>query len=745
MPLYYLKYYLFYGLFLGITGITLGQGVVIIPDSLANLKEYGGGDFYDLSRELLVLRDKSQKLTYTQVKQLSIKFVENNTHQKPLEHFENCWAKLTLKSPITQEYFLYFPSSFDIDAYIVSAESKPLLKKTGYQLHPSQKDVKKFRKHFVRIILQANNPTTLYFNYKMGYRSFFNAEVLLSINPSKTYETSNYVLNIVKSHEVFIYIWIVLMVYNGLLFLIVKERLYLIYTFYIFTWLGFSDTSFHLLSFYFAKSDLVPLWLLFVFLYCASFVVFLQHYLKVKDNLPYFAKVNRWVFIFFGWILIYGLIDFLLTFQIIPISSFTKVVYTYVIKTAGTLILISTLIPFLFFLQAIIIYRKGYKPASWYIAGSFILLFSVSGYYILNYLFKFSNSELFVNTVFRIGQQIGFTLEMIIFSIGIGYRYNSTQKAQRQLLENQNRLLEEQVGLHTQQLLVANQEITRQRDHLKQKNKDIMDSINYAQYIQQAFLPPKKQIQALFPESFIFFKPKEVVSGDFYWFTKINHQAQQIIDKMYKEGAYKGSSSPKDSSKVVIVAADCTGHGVAGALMSMVGNDALNKIVLERGVTEADKILNLLNFNVLQLVYNQEARGGVGMDISLIVIDRVAKTMDFAGGVNSLVIIQNNKLRVIKGDMFPIGGEGSRLRSFTKQVIDISVPTTFYMFSDGYRDQFGGDSGKKFGTKQFHELLHRIHTEPMPRQEAILKDTILRWMKDQDQIDDMLIMGFRAV
>lgn len=745
MPLHYLKYYLFYGLFVGIINTALGQGIVNISDSLATVKEYNGGDFYEVSRQLLILRDKSQKLTYAQVKQLPVKFIPNNTYQKPLEHFENCWAKLVLNSPINQEYFLYFPSSFDIDVYIAKTKGNPLLKKTGYQLHPSQKDVKNFRKHFVRVTLLANTPVTIYINYKMGYRSFFNAEVLLSLFPAKVYETSSYVLNIVKSHEVFIYIWLVLMVYNGLLFLIVKERLYLIYTFYIFTWLGFSDTSFHLLSLYFAKSDLVPLWLLFVFLYCVSFVVFLQHYLRVKENLPYFARINQFLLFFFSWILVYGFIDFLLTYEIIPISGFTKGLYTYVIKTASLFILVSTLIPFLFFLQAIIIYRRGYKPASWYIAGSFILLFSVSGYYILNYLFKFNNNEIFVNSVFRVGQQIGFTLEMIIFSIGIGYRYNSTQKAQQQLLENQNKLLEEQISLHTQQLTEANREITRQRDHLKQKNKDIMDSINYAQYIQQAFLPPKKQIQALFPESFIFFNPKEVVSGDFYWFTETNQRAQEVRDKMYEGDDYKGNYSINDGAKVVLVAADCTGHGVAGALMSMVGNDALNKIILERGIIEADKILNLLNFNVQQLVHNQEARGGVGMDISVVVIDRIAQTMEFAGGLSSIVIIQNNELKVVKGDVFPVGGAGGVTRDFTKKTIDISTPTALYLFSDGYRDQFGGKQGKKFGTKKFYELLDRIHTEQMPRQEAILKDEIRQWMGSQDQLDDMLIMGIRVM
>ncbi|WP_299452606.1 7TM diverse intracellular signaling domain-containing protein [uncultured Microscilla sp.] len=744
MPVHYLKYCLFYWLFLGISSLVMAQETVIIPDSLAKLPAYNGGRFHDVTRQLHILRDQSQQLTYPQVKQFSSKFIANNTHQQPLEHFESCWVKITLQSPITQDYFLYFPSSFDIDVFVEYPKNKVGLKKTGYHVHPSQKDVRGYRKHFVRVLLQAQQATTLYIHYKMGYRSFFNAEVLLSLYPAKVYETSGYVLNIVKLHEVFIYIWVVLMVYNGLLFLIIKERLYLIYTFYIFTWLGFSDTSFHLLSLYFTKAHLVPVWIIFVFLYCSSFVVFLQHYLKVKEHLPRFARINRLLLVFFCWVLLYGLIDFLLAYQWVPVSAFTKTLYTYLIDICFVFILISTLIPFLFFLQAVVIYRKGYKPASWYIAGSFILLFSVSGYYIINYVFTFTNNKLFVNNVFRVGQQIGFTLEMMIFSIGIGYRYNSTQKAKQKLLQNQNKLLEEQVSLHTQQLTQANYEITRQRDHLKQKNKDIMDSINYARYIQQAFLPQKTAIQALLPESFIFFKPKEVVSGDFYWFAKINRRAQLVRNKMYQGADYQRSKIQYDNSKVVIVAADCTGHGVAGALMSMVGNDALNKIVLDRGIVEADKILNLLNFNILQLIYNQEARSGVGMDVSLAVIDQTAKTIEFAGALSSLVVIQNGELRSIKGDIFPVGGIGGTARRFSKHLVDISVPTTLYLFSDGFRDQFGGEAGKKFSTKRFYKLLHSIHTEPMSRQEAILKDTMFQWMESYDQLDDMLVMGLRV-
>lgn len=740
-----LRYYLFSLLFYLMVPPLFAQSVVTIPDSLAHLKTYHGGNFFSLNKQLLILRDKSQKLTYQQVKKSNVKFVPNNTNQVPLTHFENCWVKITLKSPVAQNYLLYFPSTFDIDVYLERKNHDILLLKTGHSLAPSQKSMPNYRKHFIKIPLGAHEPATLYILYKGNYRSFFNAEVLLSLYPAKAYESSTYVANIVKSNEVFIYIWLVLMVYNWLLFLIVKEWLYFTYVFYIFTWLGFSDATFHMLSFVFAKASLVHLWQLFAFLYCVCFVTFLQKYLQVKVHLPRFARVNRFILFFSGWIILYAFIDLLLVHEVIPPSAFSKALYSYTIQAVSIFILISALIPLLFFYQAIVIYRKGYKPASWYIAGSFVLLFSISGFYLLNYITQLSHIDGLLNDVLQIGQQIGFTVEMIIFSVGIGYRYNSTQKTKQQLLKNQNKFLEQQIGLHTNQLVEANEEITRQRDRLEQKNNDIMDSIKYAQYIQQAFLPPKEEIQALFPESFIFFKPKDVVSGDFYWFSQISRKAQQVRDKMYESVDSSSTYLNDDSTRVVVAAADCTGHGVAGALMSMVGNNALNKIVLERGIVEADKILNLLHLNVLQLVYNQDARSGVGMDISLLVIDTKAKTMEFAAGASSIVVFQKNELNSLRSDIFSVGGEGGIGRKFKKQVIDISIPTTIYMYSDGYRDQFGGEEGKKFSTRRFYQLLRDVQAYPMQKQEEIITATMHEWMGNskEEQLDDMLVMGIK--
>ena len=151
----------------------------------------------------------------------------------------------------------------------------------------------------------------------------------------------------------------------------------------------------------------------------------------------------------------------------------------------------------------------------------------------------------------------------------------------------------------------------------------------------------------------------------------------------------------------------------------------------------------LLSLNIRQLLYQQEARFGVGMDISLVIIDPEAHTLEFAGTLNSLVLFQNNDMKIIKGDLLNIGGATRSInRKFHKHTIDISTPTTLYMFSDGYRDQFGGKKGKKFGSPQFYSLLKQIHSIPITDQLSTLENTLNRWMHDQyDQLDDMLIVG----
>lgn len=272
-----------------------------------------------------------------------------------------------------------------------------------------------------------------------------------------------------------------------------------------------------------------------------------------------------------------------------------------------------------------------------------------------------------------------------------------------------------------------NEEIRKQNDEIKAQNHKINQSINYAKNIQGALLPSMENFSKLYPESFIFFSPRDVVSGDFYWFTEVEHKGVKLK---------------------ISAAVDCTGHGVPGAFMSMLGMSFLEEIVLDKGTVEPDQILEHLH-KMVRASLKQETSGNTdGMDMSISVYNELNKEIKFAGAVNPLVYIQDGEIHSIKGDFFGIGGEMKSAKqtdnSFQIQHLDVSKPTVCYMFSDGFPDQFGGAKGRKYLMKNFRKLLLDIHTKPMDEQRNILEEELLNWHGNEyERLDDVLVMGFK--
>ncbi|WP_309939882.1 tetratricopeptide repeat protein [Aureibacter tunicatorum] len=266
----------------------------------------------------------------------------------------------------------------------------------------------------------------------------------------------------------------------------------------------------------------------------------------------------------------------------------------------------------------------------------------------------------------------------------------------------------------------TNKVLEGQKEELEKKNNKIIASINYAERIQKAALTDVEEIQNI-PEHFIFFQPKDIVSGDFYWFYE------------------------KDN-KIVICAADCTGHGVPGAFMSMLGISFLNRIVSEKNILEPHLILDELHAQVENALRQDKTQNRDGMDISLCVMDLDKNILEFAGAKNSLICIHNDEVTRIKGDKLSVGGRKTKHRSnFTKQVIKIEEEMHFYISSDGFQDQFGGEDGNKFMAKPFRSLLKDIHHHSFDDQKFILESKINSWMKigNQKQVDDILVIGFK--
>lgn len=275
------------------------------------------------------------------------------------------------------------------------------------------------------------------------------------------------------------------------------------------------------------------------------------------------------------------------------------------------------------------------------------------------------------------------------------------------------------------QLREANEDLEKKvidrTQKLNKQNDKIRHSINYAKRIQNAILPSIPDIKKKLPESFVLYKPKDVISGDFYWFGEVD-------------------------GKDIFGAFDCTGHGVPGAFMTLIGNDLMNLITFVHKETNPAKILSRLHTEVVSQLRQDETQNQDGMDVSICVLDKATNTLEFAGAKNTLVYLQNGELKEIKGDKFPIGGtKGYESREFAKHKIQLDGKGQFYMFSDGYIDQFGGAEGRKFMRKQLKEVIQKIHDMPMEDQKAILDKTIINWMGAKEtQIDDIVMLGFQA-
>lgn len=271
---------------------------------------------------------------------------------------------------------------------------------------------------------------------------------------------------------------------------------------------------------------------------------------------------------------------------------------------------------------------------------------------------------------------------------------------------------------------LAEAKVAMHRDELVIKNNMITESIDYANRIQSALLPSRQKMQDIFEDHFIYFQPKDIVSGDFYWTKQLENET-------------------------FFAAADCTGHGVPGALISIIGMNALNNII-KSGITQVDLILEELSDIILETLTHQDHAEQLkdGIDISLCnfrkeITDTQIGVLEFAGAHNPLYLVRNNELSEIKGDKIHIGANRREGKSFTKHSFPLMKGDVIYLFSDGYVDQKGGKDGKKYYYTPFRELLLKNHYLPMDQQKIILNDTMASWKEGMEQLDDILIMGMK--
>lgn len=319
---------------------------------------------------------------------------------------------------------------------------------------------------------------------------------------------------------------------------------------------------------------------------------------------------------------------------------------------------------------------------------------------------------------------VGGFIIILIFSIIIYKQYREKKKA-NVLLAYQNAEImqqKEEISAQRDEIEKRKEVAEKQRDEITEQKHEIDDSIRYAKRIQHAVLSQTEQVAPFVKEMFTMFKPKDVVSGDFYFVKYIER-----------------------SDILIAAAADCTGHGVPGAFMSMLGVTFLNEICSKPEIQHANEVLNILREYVIKSLHQTGKFGEQkdGMDISLIALSIKNKTVEFSGANNPLYLIRNNELIEFKGDKMPIGIHDRADLPFTNKTIPIEEGDCIYLFSDGFADQFGGEKGRKYMYKKFKDFFLSIHQKPMAEQQELLAQESVNWRGSLEQIDDQIIMGIR--
>ncbi|MBD0404012.1 7TM diverse intracellular signaling domain-containing protein [Flammeovirga sp. EKP202] len=524
-------------------------------------------------------------------------------------------------------------------------------------------------------------------------------------------------------HFLFIGAMLIMTFYNLFLFMIVKDKTYLYYvgynisiTIYCLGLSGFISEKW--LSSAYLQEDLVNIPGMFGYLF---YIFFAQSFLKFGKHFP---KLNQLLKISQVGIVI-SLILFVSGLRNISIG------YNFIAAGLGySLVIVSA-------------YRVSKYSVSgryFFIAGIFYFLaMGISIMQMLEvlppYFWLFNSANV---------TELGVVLELSLFSLGLGERINEARKAvlkkeeeKKELIEAQNKELEKKVRDRTFELEEMNNELATMNEELsstmetvfeqnkviEQKNENITQSINYAKRIQAAMMPADDYLGKFLKDHFVFYKPKDIVSGDFYW-----------------------ASHLENKTDLFIAVVDCTGHGVPGGFMSMLGSELLREVIEHRKITDPGEILNCLNDGIEQALKQSDSQNKDGMDMSLLRVNLVERKIYYAGAKRPLVIIKSNgDTQVIKGSKLSIGGMvRTDLYSYETTIIDVADGDKFYVYSDGFPDLIGGPDIRKYMNKNFRELLNNISHLPMKEQSQILDNTLKEWVETfkYGQIDDIVVLGF---
>jgi serine phosphatase RsbU (regulator of sigma subunit) len=645
---------------------------------------------------LYVLPKNTASLNLTQVKKLPhTQFESFNSSKRHIKQSSTVWGKIKIQNKTDKDFngvFILGKRYINrADVYLLYDNGKLLHKKTGGYVKGSEKEINVNRTiPKVRLYLKPTQVATIYIRFQnFNYKPL---SIGLKIQTKEHWDGFIQNRNLIQG--IFQGAVGLVLLYNLFLFILSGDRVYIYYSGYLFctgsyffNYTGFStEYLFPEHPHLFYDVYLIATVFLQVF-----YLQFIRVFLNTRKTLPFWDKFMRW------W-LVGRLIEVIALEIVLHTSDNFALIHDIHRQYA--------LIESAFFLLLIIAWATTKtKMVIYIIAGAFCLYLGMS--------ISIFKGSYYGNLYF----QAGTLLEILCFSLGLGYRMRLSDKEKRKaqeavikVQEDANKQLESKVQQRTEQLSELN-------DTLNKKNEDLHASMRYAHKLQKGVLPYGDRVKQLFPEHFMLYLPRDIVSGDFYWIEEVQ-------------------------GKVIVVVADCTGHGIPGAMMSMLGSTALTDIILNKKILSGDIILNELSQMVEAILQADRNEIRDGMDIGICIIDHNTKQMEFAGAHHPLYYFQEGELHVVKGTSISIGGYQDNKR-FKKHTIDISKETMFYMCSDGYQDQFGGTKDKKFMKRQLKSLLTKIHELPLDEQRNILEETLHQWMIDGKckQTDDILLWG----
>jgi serine phosphatase RsbU (regulator of sigma subunit) len=642
-----------------------------------------------------------------------VKFIDTNPALLESRPGSCVWFRFYFQNKSTRQFSFYLQpdpkhlSEFsEFRLYQEFENGVITIRKSGNTIIPKNKDVNISGSDDLRLFLPPGVSDTLYLRVSLSKESVLSKLTF-------TVSTQNSVLHKDRSKRlvfgIFVGIMLIMVLYHIPLFVKGRENSYLYYILYILAFLFFFVNKEGYIYEFTPRftSAPIPIFLLEIFL--LFFLLFGRAYLDTRNTLQSWDTI----LLLAVWFTVGGLI---ISFMILLLQGLGVHVPVFIQLGALAIDIVSAIGSlFLAIVPAMILTRENFQPARYFLFANLFLILGIA----VNYALK----------EYALGKhslELGVTLQILTFSIGLSERINLLKKskelAQRRIIDQlrENAALKDKVNRELEEKVQERTfEIQEQKEHIEKQNKEIKYSFDYAKKIQNTVLPGNDVFENLFAEHFIFFKPRDIVSGDFYWISHSDHW-------------------------IVLTAADCTGHGVPGSLMSMLGITMLHEIVNEKNVKHSEEVLNQLRLSIARTL-KQEGRIGEqkdGIDMALLIYDTTTRKLEFSGANNPLYIVRNGEMLEYRGNNMPVAFY-DKMTDFTRYTIEMKQGDRIYMFTDGFPDQFGGPQGKKFKYRPFKDLLLEVHERPMEEQQRILSLIFDEWKGDLSQIDDVLVIGLR--